>query len=115
MDSHILRFEARLVSKIPEYCSRIFIVSYFLSDDTIKVSEIARANSGIKNIDFLNILLSKFRLRLQNFVLFLQKAGQIARSKSIHKRTAFEVYSPTYVCGSYFNYKWLSVCLDQCR
>ncbi|XP_019871659.1 EF-hand domain-containing family member C2-like [Aethina tumida] len=52
MDSHILRFEARLVSKIPEYCSRIFIVSYFLSDDTIKVSEIARANSGFKTSCF---------------------------------------------------------------
>lgn len=46
LDSHILRFEARMVSKVPENCSRIFIISYYLADDTVAVFEVGRRNSG---------------------------------------------------------------------
>ncbi|KAJ8965173.1 hypothetical protein NQ314_004316 [Rhamnusium bicolor] len=52
-DSHVLRFEARMKSKIPENCSRTFIISYYLSDDTISVYEIASRNSGFKTSTFL--------------------------------------------------------------
>ncbi|KAJ8961102.1 hypothetical protein NQ318_008778 [Aromia moschata] len=53
LDSHILRFEARMRSKIPENCDRIFVISYYLADDTISVFEIARNNSGFKTSMFL--------------------------------------------------------------
>lgn len=46
MDSHILRFEARMLSKIKEDCDRTFIISYHLCDDMISVYEVAKRNSG---------------------------------------------------------------------
>ncbi|KAI4467069.1 ef-hand domain c-terminal containing protein [Holotrichia oblita] len=52
MDSHILRHEARMVSRIPENCSRVFVISYYLSDDTISVYEIAKRNSGFASSNF---------------------------------------------------------------
>ncbi|XP_022907177.1 EF-hand domain-containing family member C2-like [Onthophagus taurus] len=52
LDSHILRFDARLVSKSKINCSRLFTISYYLSDDTIGVYETARDNSGFKSSQF---------------------------------------------------------------
>ncbi|KAJ8920607.1 hypothetical protein NQ315_004746 [Exocentrus adspersus] len=52
LDSHILRFEARMKSKIPENCSRIFIISYYLNDDTMSVFETGRRNSGFQSSMF---------------------------------------------------------------
>lgn len=52
MDSHILRFQARLVSRIQENCTRIFIISYYLSDDTIAVFEVGAKNSGFATHQF---------------------------------------------------------------
>lgn len=46
MDSHILRFYAKMLSKIEENTTRDFIICYYLSDDTISVFEIAKRNSG---------------------------------------------------------------------
>ncbi|KAF7284998.1 EF-hand domain-containing family member C2-like [Rhynchophorus ferrugineus] len=46
LDSHILRFEAKMKSKIPENCSRNFVISYYLTDDTVSVFEVAKRNSG---------------------------------------------------------------------
>ncbi|XP_074032977.1 EF-hand domain containing 1.2 [Leptinotarsa decemlineata] len=53
LDSHILRFEARMKSKIPENCSRIFIIRYYLSDDTMAIFEVAKRNSGFATSNFL--------------------------------------------------------------
>lgn len=53
LDSHILRFEARMISKIKENCDRIFVISFYLSDDTMAVNEIAVRNSGFKQSQFL--------------------------------------------------------------
>ncbi len=38
-DKKILRFGAKLASKTPEDAARMFIISYFLADDTISVYE----------------------------------------------------------------------------
>lgn len=46
MDSHILRFRAKMLSKIEVNTTRDFVISYYLSDDTISVYEIARRNTG---------------------------------------------------------------------
>ncbi|RZC36583.1 EF-hand domain-containing family member C2 [Asbolus verrucosus] len=52
MDSHILRFQARMVSKIPENCTRGFVISYYLADDTIAVFEHGKRNSGFDSKQF---------------------------------------------------------------
>ncbi|XP_032679728.1 EF-hand domain-containing family member C2-like [Odontomachus brunneus] len=45
-DSHVLRFRARMVSKIPANENRQFIIRVFLMDDTISIFELAKRNSG---------------------------------------------------------------------
>lgn len=52
LDSHILRFQAKMRSNIPENCERSFIISFYLTDDTISVYEIARRNSGFSTATF---------------------------------------------------------------
>lgn len=46
LDGFMLRFGARMQSVIEENRDRTFIVTYYLSDDTISVYEIASENSG---------------------------------------------------------------------
>lgn len=46
LDSHILKFQAKMISNIPEDYSRDFVISYYLADDTISVFELGRRNSG---------------------------------------------------------------------
>ena len=57
-DSHILRFSARLVSDGKVETQRKFVVSYFLSDDSILVNLIPEQNSGmyIVNRNFMKII-----------------------------------------------------------
>ncbi|NXX85998.1 EFHC2 protein, partial [Urocolius indicus] len=53
MDSNILRFVAKLVTDSPIDKDRKFIISYFLSDDTISVFEHVQRNSGVLGGKFL--------------------------------------------------------------
>ncbi|NWI26364.1 EFHC2 protein, partial [Sula dactylatra] len=53
MESNILRFLAELVTDSPIDKGRKFIISYFLSDDTISVFERIQRNSGILGGKFL--------------------------------------------------------------
>lgn len=46
MESNILRFLAKLVTDSPIDKDRKFIISYFLSDDTISVFEQVQQNTG---------------------------------------------------------------------
>lgn len=46
-DQNVLRFEARLISKIKDYNNRKFIVNFFCGDDTIQVYQETDKNSGI--------------------------------------------------------------------
>ncbi|ERL90320.1 hypothetical protein D910_07669 [Dendroctonus ponderosae] len=48
LDSHVLRFKAKMVSQIPENCTRNFIISYFLTDDSLAVFEVGQRNSGTR-------------------------------------------------------------------
>jgi hypothetical protein len=45
-DSNILRFLAKIITKDPIQADRRFIISYYLSDDTILVYEPPMRNSG---------------------------------------------------------------------
>lgn len=51
-DSIILRFLARLNSKNPEDADRKFLISFFLSDDSIQIYEMPKKNSGKNNLIF---------------------------------------------------------------
>ncbi|NXG44408.1 EFHC2 protein, partial [Psilopogon haemacephalus] len=53
MESNILRFLAKLVTGSPTDQDRKFIISYFLSDDTISVFEHKQQNTGIVGGKFL--------------------------------------------------------------
>ena len=53
LDSNVLRFVAKLASDRPIEIERRFIISYFLSDDTILVFEPPQRNSGIIGGKFL--------------------------------------------------------------
>lgn len=53
LDRYILRFGAKLLSTIKENCERMFIISYYLSDDTIQIFEVAARNSGFLGGEFL--------------------------------------------------------------
>ncbi|KFV12664.1 EF-hand domain-containing family member C2, partial [Pterocles gutturalis] len=53
MESNILRFVAKLVTDSPIDKDRKFIISYFLSDDTISVFEHIQKNTGILGGKFL--------------------------------------------------------------
>jgi hypothetical protein len=46
-DQNVLRFEARLISKIKDYNNRKFIVNFFCGDDTIQVFQDTDKNSGV--------------------------------------------------------------------
>ena len=52
-DRYVLRFGGKLLSTIKENCERVFIISYFLSDDTIQIFEIAARNSGFLGGEFM--------------------------------------------------------------
>uniref|UniRef100_A0A1A9ZYI2 EF-hand domain-containing family member C2 n=1 Tax=Glossina pallidipes TaxID=7398 RepID=A0A1A9ZYI2_GLOPL len=53
LDRFVLRYGAKLLSTIKENCERVFIVSYYLSDDTIQIYEIAERNSGFLGGEFM--------------------------------------------------------------
>ena len=46
-DKNILRFTARFNTRVPEDIDRRFIISFYLSDDSISIYEPAQKNSGI--------------------------------------------------------------------
>ena len=52
LDSNVLRFLARMNTTKPIDQERRFIISYYLSDDTISVFEPPVRNSGIQNDSF---------------------------------------------------------------
>lgn len=51
-DGYVLRFGARLISKIQENNERAFIILYYLDDDTISVYEVGLRNSGFLGGEF---------------------------------------------------------------
>ncbi|XP_037916196.1 EF-hand domain-containing family member C2-like [Hermetia illucens] len=51
-DRCVLRFGAKMISPIPENCDRVFIISYYLADDTLSIFELASRNSGFYGGEF---------------------------------------------------------------
>ncbi|KAF5287565.1 hypothetical protein FQA39_LY15894 [Lamprigera yunnana] len=77
LDSHILRFEAKMISKNKDNCGRIFVISYFLNNDNILVFEIARDNSGFNTSKFFK----KSEVKLPDQPLFSSKPPDCYRSQ----------------------------------
>lgn len=50
LDRYLLRFGAKLISNIQENNERVFIITYYLSDDTISIYEMGMRNSGFSVI-----------------------------------------------------------------
>ena len=53
-DKKILRFFARLNTRVPEDVDRSFIISFYLADDTLSIYETVQKNSGIIEGKFLH-------------------------------------------------------------
>jgi len=53
LDSNVIRFVAKLDTAKPIDCDRVFVIAYFLSDDTVLVYEPPQRNSGIIGGKFL--------------------------------------------------------------
>lgn len=53
MDSHILRFKAKMKSDSVENCKRTFIISAYLCDDSIAIHEVPTKHSGFPKSTFL--------------------------------------------------------------
>lgn len=77
LDSNVLRFLARMNTTKPIDQERRFIISYYLSDDTISVFEPPVRNSGIyKSIWYIILLFQNNNL--QKFDLFFFIAQKIS-------------------------------------
>ncbi|CAF0744089.1 unnamed protein product [Rotaria sp. Silwood1] len=53
LESNVLRFMAKIITKDPIQAERRFVISYFLADDTINIHEPPTRNSGIDGGKFL--------------------------------------------------------------
>jgi len=47
LESYILRFMAKIITKDPIQAARHFVISYYLADDTISIHEPPSRNSGM--------------------------------------------------------------------
>lgn len=56
LDKYNLRFKAQMISKIAEDSDREFVITYYLSDDTISVFEIGHRNSCSSVIDLFHLI-----------------------------------------------------------
>ena len=52
-DKKVLRYTAKFNTRVPEDIDRHFIISFYLSDDTISIFESSQKNSGITEGKFL--------------------------------------------------------------
>jgi hypothetical protein len=52
LDGYILRFGAQMISKFTGNADRVFLISYYLADDTLSVYEFSTKNSGFIGGDF---------------------------------------------------------------
>ena len=65
-DKTVLRYTARFNTQVPEDIDRRFIISFFLSDDSISIFEPAQKNSGVIEGKFLER--AKYKNHIGGFV-----------------------------------------------
>ncbi|NXP71451.1 EFHC2 protein, partial [Ramphastos sulfuratus] len=79
MESNILRFVAKLVTDSPIDQDRKFIISYFLSDDTISVFEQWQKNTGILGGKFLE----RHRIKKPGQELFKSEPSEYFKAENL--------------------------------
>ncbi|NXG62012.1 EFHC2 protein, partial [Hemiprocne comata] len=79
MESNILRFVAKLSTDSPIDKDRKFIISYFLSDDTISVFELTQQNTGIVGGKFLE----RGRIKKPGQELFKSKPSEYFKAQNL--------------------------------
>lgn len=93
LDSHVLRFHAKMISKIPENCSRNFIISYYLADDSLAVYEVARRNSGFASKQFF----ARGPVNLPNQATFTSKPPEIYKPQHMFVGACLTINSFRFV------------------
>ncbi|XP_028655593.1 EF-hand domain-containing family member C2 [Erpetoichthys calabaricus] len=80
LESNVLRFVGRLVTDSPIDVERIFIISYFLSDDTISVFEPPQTNSGVIGGKFLE----RNRIKKPDQELFKSELSEYFKAEDLY-------------------------------
>lgn len=103
LDKFILRFGAKLISTIRENCERVFIISYFLSDDTIQVYEVVRRNSGFSG----GVFLKRQRVLLPNQEKFPVKRPDFYKPQHFYIGATINLYDHIFTFVSADEYTLL--------
>ena len=96
-DRKILRFMARLDTATPEDQSRIFVVKYFLADDTVAVFEPPQKNSGVMGGKFI----SRDRMKKPNSHEYYTQADFYTGAKVVFHNFGFILYQADEYSLSY--------------
>lgn len=111
MDSHILRFKAKMKSDSVENCKRTFIISAYLCDDSIAIHEVPTKHSGILfRYESYTILFLRARCRFSEIYFSEKNRCFPAWSKTIYQYTSVEVHLTANVRRSHIDNIQLGVC-----
>ncbi|XP_011881630.1 PREDICTED: EF-hand domain-containing family member C2-like isoform X3 [Vollenhovia emeryi] len=79
-NSHVLRFRAKIISKVPENEERQFIIRVFLMDDTISIFELAKRNSGFQR----SLFQKRMQIMLPGQDIFTSKKPEYYKSHDFY-------------------------------
>jgi len=96
-DRKILRFLARLDTASPEDAGRVFVIKYFLADDTVAVFEPPQKNSGVIGGKFLE----RGRLKKPNSHEYYCQADFFTGAQLVFNKFTFIVYQADEYSLSY--------------
>ncbi|XP_033227774.1 EF-hand domain-containing family member C2-like [Belonocnema kinseyi] len=91
-DSHVLRFRAKMISKIPENAERHFLIRIYLMDETVAIFELSRKNSGFQRCLFQK----RMRVMLPGQDIYTNKPPKF------YKPSDFFVGARVNLCGFHF-------------
>ncbi|CAH8432316.1 unnamed protein product [Heterobilharzia americana] len=86
IESHILRFAARLLSERPVDRERQFVISCYLSDDTISIYEPQQKNSGFKG----GLFLERSKIKKPGTKLFNTKPSEYYKPTDLYVGTILD-------------------------
>ncbi|XP_011689860.1 PREDICTED: EF-hand domain-containing family member C2-like isoform X2 [Wasmannia auropunctata] len=87
-NSHVLRFRAKMISKLPEYEERLFIIRVYLMDDTISVFELAKRNSGFQK----SLFQKRMPIMLPGQDIFTSKKPEYYKSHDFYIGARLSLY-----------------------
>ncbi|KAL0121274.1 hypothetical protein PUN28_008737 [Cardiocondyla obscurior] len=87
-NSHVLKFRAKIISKIPENEERQFIIRVFLMDDTISIFELAKQNSGFQR----SLFQKRMPVMLPGQNIFTSKKPEYYKSQDFYIGAHLNLY-----------------------